>query len=81
MPLEELTISKEPDGSFNEEYCKWCYADGKYTYHDMDDLIEFCAGHMANEQFTPEQVRAYMRDMLPGLDHWKRRREAGGTDR
>ena len=24
MPLEDGSISREPDGSFNEEYCKWC---------------------------------------------------------
>ncbi len=72
MPLEDGNISKEPDGFFNEEYCKWCYADGKYTYDNMDDLIGFCAEHMANEHFTSEQVREYMKDMLPKLNYWKR---------
>ncbi len=32
MPLEDDTTSKEPDGAFNEEYCKWCYADGEFRY-------------------------------------------------
>ena len=32
MPLEDSNISKETDGFFNEEYCKWCYADGEYMY-------------------------------------------------
>ena len=32
MPLEDATISKEPDGAFNEEYCKWCYTDGEFKY-------------------------------------------------
>lgn len=71
MPLENATISKEPDGSFNEDYCKWCYSNGAYAYSDMDSLIEFCAGHMANEAFTPDQVRAYLRQLLPTLKHWK----------
>jgi len=31
MPLEDCNISKEKDGFFNEEYCKWCYADGDFT--------------------------------------------------
>ncbi|MBR5467805.1 MAG: helix-turn-helix domain-containing protein [Firmicutes bacterium] len=31
MALEDETISKEADGDFNEEYCKWCYADGEFT--------------------------------------------------
>ena len=41
MPLDDSTTSKEADGIFNEEYCKWCYSDGEYTYDNMDDLIEF----------------------------------------
>ena len=24
MPLEDPNISRESDGTFNEEYCKWC---------------------------------------------------------
>lgn len=31
MPLQDDCISKEKDGLFNEEYCKWCYADGDFT--------------------------------------------------
>ena len=71
MPLDDTTISKETDGSFNEEYCKWCYTDGKFTYTNIDDLINFCAEHMANENWTSEQVRAYMKDMLPKLNYWR----------
>ena len=48
-------------------------------YHDMDDLIDVCVSHMANEQFTPEQVRAYMRDMLPKLNYWKRYTHLAGA--
>lgn len=29
MPLDDASISREPDGAFNEEYCKWCYTDGE----------------------------------------------------
>ncbi|MEE1188826.1 MAG: helix-turn-helix domain-containing protein, partial [Acutalibacteraceae bacterium] len=38
MPLEDEIISREKDGSLNEDYCKWCYADGTYTYSSMDNL-------------------------------------------
>jgi len=31
MKLEDSNISKEINGDFNEEYCKWCYSDGDYT--------------------------------------------------
>ena len=77
MPLEDSNISKETDGVFNEEYCKWCYADGEYAYDKMDDLIDFCAEHMANENFSAEQVRTYMKDKLPKLNYWKQYKELG----
>ena len=75
MPLEDELIGKNKDGSLNEDYCKWCYADGTYTYHSMDDLINVCVPHMAAEGFTEEQARSYMRKMLPKLDYWKRHDE------
>ncbi len=77
MPLEDSIISHNADGSLNEDYCKWCYADGTYTYSNMDDLIEVCVKQMANENFTEEQARSYMKKMLPGLDYWKRYEELG----
>ena len=75
MPLEDSIISREKDGTLNEDYCQWCYADGTYTYSDMDDLIETCLPHMVNENFTEEQARAYMKQMLPELNYWKRYEE------
>ena len=72
MPLEDAIIGRNKDGSMNEDYCKWCYADGTYTYSNMDDLIDVCAQNMANEDFSEEQVREYMKQMLPGLDYWKK---------
>ena len=41
MPIEDESIlGRDKDGTLNEEYCKWCYADGTYTYSNMDDLID-----------------------------------------
>ena len=75
MPLEDEILSRNKDGSLNESYCKWCYADGTYTYSDMDDLIRVCLPHMVNENFTEEAARAYMKQLLPTLDYWKRYEE------
>ena len=72
MPLEDGIIGRNRDGTLNEDYCQWCYADGTYTYSDMDDLIEVCLPHMVGENFTEEQARAYMKQKLPQLDYWKR---------
>lgn len=75
MPLEDAIISHNSDGTMNEDYCKWCFADGTYTYSDMDDLIEVCVKHMISDQFSEEQARSYMKKMLPKLDYWKRYEE------
>ena len=75
MPLEDEIIGKDKDGTPNESYCKWCYADGTYTYHNLDDLIDVCVPHMTGEGFTEEQARAYLKQVLPTLDYWKRYEE------
>ena len=43
-----------------------------YTYNDMDDLIEVCVKNMVSENFTEEQARSYMKELLPALDYWKK---------
>ena len=70
MPLGDDTTSKDPDGNFNEDYCKWCYADGEFKYSSKEQLIDFCVEHMATEEWPAEQVRAHMESVVPGLKHW-----------
>ena len=72
MPLDDSIIGRNEDGSLNEDYCQWCYADGTYTYSDMDDLIRVCLPNMVQQGFTEDQARTYMQQMLPKLDYWKR---------
>ena len=73
MPLEDdEMIGRDKDGSINEDYCRWCYADGTYTYSDMEDLINVCVKNMVTDNFTEEQARSYMKELLPKLDYWKR---------
>ena len=72
MPLDDAIIGRNKDGSLNEDYCQWCYADGTYTYSDMDDLIRVCVPNMVKQGFTEDQARTYMQQMLPKLDYWKR---------
>ena len=75
MPLDDEIIGRNKDGSLNEDYCKWCYADGTYTYSNMDDLIDVCVVHMAKQGFSEEQARAYMKEKLPTLNYWKKYEE------
>ena len=75
MPLDDTIIGRNADSSLNEDYCKWCYADGTYTYDSMDDLIEVCVKNMAGDGFSEEQARGYLKHRLPELDYWKRHKE------
>ncbi len=77
MPLEGDIIGRNKDGSLNDDYCKWCYSDGTYTYHDMDDLLNVCVSHMVSEGFSEDQARNYMKQLLPTLDYWKNHDELG----
>lgn len=75
MLLDDSTTSKEVDGTFNEEYCKWCYAEGKYVYTSLEELTDFLVGHMSNDNWPPEQARAFFEAQLPKLDHWRKKDE------
>lgn len=73
MPLsEDDMISKEPDGAYNEDYCKWCYAKGAFVYQSKDSLIDFLIGHMPNPDNLSEEDRRTQYDgYLSQLKHWK----------
>ena len=73
MPLDDSTISKETDGTFNEEYCKWCYTDGNFVYKNPEELTDFLVGHMSTENWPAEQARTYFEEQLPNLNHWQKK--------
>ena len=73
MPLsEDGMISREPDGSFQEAYCKCCYANGEFTYRSKDALLDYLVSHMPNPEHLPENVfRERMDGYLTQLEHWR----------
>ena len=73
MPLDEDSlISREKDGSYNEDYCKWCYTDGKFVYESKESLIDFLVSHMPNpDNLSDEERRAQFDKYLVTLKHWK----------
>ena len=81
MPLTDDIMGRDADQTLNEHYCQWCYADGTYTYSDMDDLINVSVGQMVHQGFTEEQARSYLNHLLPGLDYWKRFEELNDNGR
>lgn len=73
MPLnEDSLISREKDGSYNEDYCKWCYADGKFVYQSKESLLDYLVSHMPNPDNLKDEDRRNQFDVyLSQLKHWK----------
>lgn len=73
MPLNENSlISCEKDGSYNEDYCKWCYADGKFVYQSKKSLLDYLVSHMPNPDNLKDEDRRIQFDVyLSQLKHWK----------
>ena len=65
MPLNE-------DGSYNEDYCKWCYAEGKFVYQSRESLLDYLVEHMPNpDNLGVDDRRAQFNIYLSQLKHWK----------
>lgn len=82
MPLTNTNKGTNADGSLNEDYCTYCYQNGKFTQNlTMSQMIEFCAqftdqiNQEAGWQLTPEQAKAQMRQLFPLLKRWKEKDE------
>ncbi len=80
MPLTDGDKGTNADGSRNEDYCIYCYKDGKFTQEmTMEQMIEFCAQFtdQMNEQagwnLTPQQAKEQMRQFFPNLKRWKQK--------
>lgn len=73
MPLnEDRLISRESDGSYNEDYCKWCYADGEFAYQSRESLLDYLIKNMPNPDNADEETRRIQFDSyLSQLKHWK----------
>ena len=73
MPLsEDEMISKEKDGTFNEDYCKWCYTNGEFVYKTKESLIDFLLKHMPNPDNISEDERKRQFDSyLSTLKYWR----------
>lgn len=73
MPLnEDDLISREQDGSYNEDYCKWCYADGRFAYPSKESMLDYLVSHMPNPDNLKDEDRRGQFDLyLSQLKHWK----------
>ena len=71
MLIDDCNLSREKDGLFNEEYCKWCYADGEYTLDIWKRYAEI-GGKEKLEEFKRQLIREFNTllhiEGLPGVE-------------
>ena len=80
MPLtRNEDCGTNADGSINFDYCKYCYADGKFLQDmTMEEMIDHCAQFVdeVNKQMpkpmTKEEYKQMMHGFFPMLKRWRK---------
>lgn len=79
MPLDsEKVYGTNADGSLNDDYCVYCYQQGKFTQDcTMDEMIEHCAQFVeefnkdSEQKVTKEEAITGMKQFFPTLKRWQ----------
>ena len=79
MPLTNEILGTNTDGTLNEDYCIYCYKDGKFAQDmTMEQMIDHCAqftdeiNKQSGQNLTQEQAKDMMRQFFPHLKRWKK---------
>ena len=79
MPLTEDVLGTNADGSKNEDYCMYCYKDGKFLQDcTMDEMIEHCSQFVDEvnknmpQPMTKKEYKLMMQGFFPMLKRWKK---------
>lgn len=78
IPLTSEVLGMNADSTSNEDYCIYCYKDGKFTQDmTMEQMIDHCAqftdeiNKNSGQSPTVEQMKEQMRQFFPHLKRWK----------
>ena len=75
MPLSNAEeIGTNADGSKNDDYCKYCFENGKFTAEcTMNEMIEMCVPFVATAEsgMTEDAARKMLSELFPTLKRWK----------
>ena len=79
MPLmKDEDFGTNADGSVNQDYCRYCYQNGKFLQDcTMEEMIEHCSQFVdeVNKQMpkslTREEYKEMMRGYFPQLKRWR----------
>ena len=79
MPLTQEILGTNADGSKNEDYCIYCYKDGKFLQEcTMEEMIEHCAQFVDEvnkglpKPITKEEYIGRMKMYFPQLKRWRK---------
>ena len=79
MPLTEEVLGTNADGSKNEDYCMYCYKDGKFLQDcTMEEMIEHCTQFIDEvnknmpKPMTKEESKQMMQGFFPMLKRWRK---------
>lgn len=78
MPLNASEdFGTNADQSKNDEYCTYCFKNGKFTEDiTMDEMIEHCVQYLddfnkdTEQKLTKEQAVSQMKEYFPTLKRW-----------
>ena len=78
MPLSEEVKGTEKDSTKSNDYCSYCYQDGKfsddYTMKEMIEInLQYLAEYnkMTNQEMTEDEARKYLEEQMPNWQRWK----------
>lgn len=73
MPMNEDVLGTNEDGTLNEDYCIYCYKDGKFIDNiTMEEYIEICSKYGEQAGMTNEEMKEYCTKVFPTLKRWKK---------
>lgn len=74
MPLDSDEVrGTEADDSKSQDYCIYCYKDGKFTEPDLtlEQNIANAANFADQAGMTAEEATTYAQKVFPTLKRWK----------
>lgn len=74
MPIDkDELIGTNADGGKNNDYCIYCYKDGKFTDNlsTLEEYTEFSLQFAEQVGMTKEEMREHCNRVLPTLKRWK----------
>ena len=71
MGITDEHFGTESDGTKSEDYCSYCYMDGKFKKDlTFKEMFEVCVGFMVDDMTTEKQARRKLEKLLPTLKRW-----------